>query len=59
MTGICVGAIAGFATITPAAGYVQPWGAFQGCKEVSVSVCVCEGDRNVLDRHQAASNRLF
>ena len=34
LTGICVGAIAGFATITPAAGYVQPWGAFEGRKEV-------------------------
>jgi len=27
LVGLCVGAIAGLATITPAAGYVQPWGA--------------------------------
>ncbi|CAE7434098.1 amt1 [Symbiodinium natans] len=28
LVGLCVGAIAGFATITPAAGYLQPWAAF-------------------------------
>mmetsp|Transcript_26174 Transcript_26174/g.60610 ORF Transcript_26174/g.60610 Transcript_26174/m.60610 type:complete len:458 (+) Transcript_26174:72-1445(+) len=28
VVGLCVGAIAGLATITPAAGYIQPWGAF-------------------------------
>ena len=33
--GLCVGAIAGFATITPAAGYVQPWGASKGSKKDS------------------------
>jgi len=27
LVGLCVGAIAGLATITPAAGFVQPWGA--------------------------------
>ncbi|CAE8714743.1 unnamed protein product, partial [Polarella glacialis] len=27
LVGLCVGAIAGLATVTPAAGYVQPWGA--------------------------------
>jgi len=26
--GLCVGAIAGLATITPAAGFIQPWAAF-------------------------------
>jgi len=28
LVGVCVGAIAGLATITPAAGFVRPWGAF-------------------------------
>jgi len=28
LVGLCVGAIAGLATITPAAGFIQPWGAF-------------------------------
>jgi len=28
LVGCCVGAIAGLATITPAAGFIQPWGAF-------------------------------
>jgi len=28
LVGLCVGAIAGLATITPAAGFVQPWAAF-------------------------------
>jgi len=28
VVGLCVGAIAGLATITPAAGFVQPWAAF-------------------------------
>ena len=28
LVGICVGAIAGLATVTPAAGFIQPWGAF-------------------------------
>merc|ERR1712227_581232 len=28
MVGACVGAVAGLATVTPAAGYVQTWGAF-------------------------------
>jgi len=28
LIGLCVGAIAGLATITPAAGFVRPWGAF-------------------------------
>ena len=27
MVGLCVGAVAGLATITPAAGFVQPWAA--------------------------------
>jgi len=28
LVGLCVGAIAGLATVTPAAGFIQPWGAF-------------------------------
>jgi len=28
LVGVCVGAIAGLATITPCAGYVRPWAAF-------------------------------
>jgi Amt family ammonium transporter len=28
LVGLCVGAIAGLATITPCAGFIQPWGAF-------------------------------
>jgi len=28
LVGVCVGAIAGLATITPCAGFVQPWAAF-------------------------------
>ena len=28
MVGLCVGAIAGLATITPCAGFVRPWAAF-------------------------------
>jgi len=28
VVGLCVGAIAGLATVTPAAGFIQPWGAF-------------------------------
>jgi Amt family ammonium transporter len=28
MVGLCVGAVAGLATITPAAGFVRPWAAF-------------------------------
>jgi len=28
LVGKCVGAIAGLATVTPAAGFIQPWGAF-------------------------------
>jgi len=28
LVGMCVGAIAGLATITPAAGFIQPWAAF-------------------------------
>lgn len=27
LVGLCVGAIAGLATVTPAAGFIQPWGA--------------------------------
>jgi len=27
LVGMCVGAIAGLATVTPAAGFIQPWGA--------------------------------
>ena len=29
LVGVCVGAIAGLATITPCAGYVRPWAAFE------------------------------
>jgi len=28
LVGLCVGAIAGLATVTPAAGFIQPWGGF-------------------------------
>merc|ERR1719258_496124 len=28
VVGMCVGAIAGLATVTPAAGFILPWGAF-------------------------------
>jgi Amt family ammonium transporter len=28
LIGLCVGAIAGLATVTPAAGFIQPWAAF-------------------------------
>merc|ERR1740127_134486 len=28
LAGLCVGAIAGLATVTPAAGFIQPWAAF-------------------------------
>lgn len=28
LVGVCVGAVAGLATVTPAAGFIQPWGAF-------------------------------
>lgn len=28
LVGLCIGAIAGLATVTPAAGFIQPWGAF-------------------------------
>jgi Amt family ammonium transporter len=28
LVGMCVGAIAGLATVTPAAGFIEPWGAF-------------------------------
>jgi len=28
LVGLCVGAIAGLATVTPAAGFIQPWAAF-------------------------------
>merc|ERR1719174_3349863 len=28
LVGMCVGAIAGLATVTPAAGFILPWGAF-------------------------------
>jgi len=28
LVGVCVGAIAGLATITPCAGFIRPWGAF-------------------------------
>ena len=28
LVGVCVGAIAGLATITPCAGFVRPWAAF-------------------------------
>ena len=28
LVGVCVGAVAGLATVTPCAGFVRPWGAF-------------------------------
>lgn len=40
LVGKCVGAVAGLATITPAAGFVQPWAALLiGC--VTAPVCYC------------------
>lgn len=39
--GKCVGAIAGLATITPAAGFVQPWAAFLIGVIASVSCYAC------------------
>ena len=40
LVGLCVGAIAGLATITPAAGFIQPWGANRICTStLSVPFC--------------------
>mmetsp|Transcript_81614 Transcript_81614/g.236610 ORF Transcript_81614/g.236610 Transcript_81614/m.236610 type:complete len:440 (+) Transcript_81614:91-1410(+) len=43
LVGLCVGAIAGLATVTPAAGYIQPWGAFVlGIAATVLCYCCCE-----------------
>lgn len=43
LVGLCVGSIAGLATVTPAAGYIQPWGAFiLGCVAATVCYACCE-----------------
>jgi len=43
LVGLCVGAIAGLATVTPAAGFIQPWGAFiMGCAATLVCYGCCE-----------------
>lgn len=43
LVGICVGAIAGLATVTPAAGYVQPWAAAViGLIASVMCYCCCE-----------------
>jgi Amt family ammonium transporter len=46
LVGLCVGAIAGLATVTPAAGFIQPWGAFVLgiCAAVLCYIC-CEKAR--------------
>lgn len=46
LVGLCVGAIAGLATVTPAAGFIQPWGAFVlgVCASVLCYIC-CEKAR--------------
>eukprot|EP00490_Sorites_sp_Unknown_P012901 CAMPEP_0114674994 /NCGR_PEP_ID=MMETSP0191-20121206/47230_1 /TAXON_ID=126664 /ORGANISM="Sorites sp." /LENGTH=433 /DNA_ID=CAMNT_0001943425 /DNA_START=32 /DNA_END=1333 /DNA_ORIENTATION=- len=43
LVGLCVGAIAGLATVTPAAGFIQPWGAFVlGCVAAVLCYGCCE-----------------
>jgi Amt family ammonium transporter len=43
LVGLCVGAIAGLATVTPAAGFIQPWGAFIiGIVATLFCYCCCE-----------------
>jgi len=43
LVGLCVGAVAGLATITPAAGFIQPWGAFViGIAAAALCYCCCE-----------------
>ncbi|CAE8584816.1 unnamed protein product [Polarella glacialis] len=43
LVGLCVGAIAGLATVTPAAGFIQPWGAFVlGIVASLLCYCCCE-----------------
>jgi Amt family ammonium transporter len=43
LVGKCVGAIAGLATVTPAAGFIQPWGAFLiGIISASLCYICCE-----------------
>jgi Amt family ammonium transporter len=43
LVGLCVGAIAGLATVTPAAGFIQPWGAFIiGIVATTFCYCCCE-----------------
>jgi Amt family ammonium transporter len=43
LVGLCVGAIAGLATVTPAAGFIQPWAAFVlGCVATVVCYGCCE-----------------
>mmetsp|Transcript_56479 Transcript_56479/g.104578 ORF Transcript_56479/g.104578 Transcript_56479/m.104578 type:complete len:448 (-) Transcript_56479:156-1499(-) len=43
LVGLCVGAIAGLATVTPAAGFIQPWAAFAlGAVACVVCYLCCE-----------------
>ncbi|CAK9028149.1 unnamed protein product [Durusdinium trenchii] len=43
LVGLCVGSIAGLATVTPAAGFIQPWGAFiLGCAAATLCYACCE-----------------
>jgi len=43
LVGLCVGAVAGLATVTPAAGFIQPWGAFVlGIAATVVCYACCE-----------------
>ena len=41
LVGLCVGAIAGLATVTPAAGFIQPWAAFALGAIASVVCYLC------------------
>ena len=43
LVGLCVGSIAGLATVTPAAGFIQPWAAFiLGCVAAVLCYACCE-----------------
>jgi len=53
LVGLCVGAVAGLATITPASGFIQPWGAFiLGVAASTLCYCCCEL-RKILDLDDA------
>jgi len=46
LVGLCVGSIAGLATVTPAAGFIQPWGAFVlGIVAAVLCYACCENAR--------------